>query len=48
MSGMSKIPPRKRKTAGKSLRAICRRLKLPFRKTKRADPTPNQTERAGE
>lgn len=39
---MSKIPPRKRKTAGKSLRAICRRLKLPFRKMKRVPDLKSQ------
>lgn len=36
---MSKIPPRKRKQAGKSLKRICRKLKLPFRKTAPASPT---------
>lgn len=33
-----KNPPKHRKTFGKSLRAICRKLKLPFRKTKGAKP----------
>lgn len=31
---MSKIPPRKRKQSGRSLRLICRKLKLPFHKTR--------------
>lgn len=35
---MSKIPPRKRKQAGKSLKRICRKLKLPYRKTKPHNP----------
>lgn len=37
---MSKIPPRKRKQAGKSLRRICRKLALPYRKTKQPAPEP--------
>lgn len=31
---MSNLPPRKRKQAGASLRRICQRLGLPYRKTK--------------
>ena len=29
-----KMPPKPRRTHGKSLRAICKKLRLPFRKTK--------------
>ncbi len=35
---MMKLPKKSRRTHGKSLRAICKRLKLPFRKTKAAQP----------
>ncbi len=31
-----KMPKKTRRTYGKSLRAICKRLRLPFRKTKPA------------
>lgn len=31
---MSKIPPRKRKTAARSLHNICQKLRLPFHKSK--------------
>lgn len=32
---MAKIPPRKRKTAARSLHNICQKLKLPFHKSQR-------------
>lgn len=51
---MSKIPPRKRKTAARSLHNICQKLRLPFHKSKaqelrqRRQPTPNTSSRSGE
>lgn len=38
---MAKIPPKKRKTAARSLHNICQKLRLPFHKSKRqADGKP--------
>ena len=35
---MTKMPPKKRRSFGRSLRKICKRLGLPYRKTKEGKP----------
>lgn len=41
-----KMPPKSRRTHAKSLRAICKRLKLPFRKTASSSPPASEPQSA--